>query len=187
MPLNTQQFDLDAEVERLTEQREELAQKLAEIDEDNPVYEQTAQEGQEVDARLRGVLWARDEAHDADGVAEWDEPADTITLAGLTGGEYGQLEDRIRSASAGGDVAPGTGAARVYLVAEGTVDAPYLSDELSSEERVEITGRLPMPYLKWAEAQINDLMTLGGGEGNELTSFGDLLAEKQAERMSSRD
>lgn len=179
MPLQTDQISFDAEINRLEDEREELAEQLARLETGNPAAEQLAEQGQTIDGHLQGLRWARDEAADDENVSVWGEDVDSITLAGLTGGEFGQVEDAVVSDTlASGEDRVGEGSLRVYNVAKGTVEAPYLDDEMNYEQRVGAVSQLPITFLKWAHHRIDDL-TSAGGNGDE--SFASLVTAKQAE------
>jgi|GEM_PF-5607103 len=170
MPLETATIDLEAEREDLLEAREDLAEKLASIEPSNPAYDGLEDQGKRIDNRLEGIEWA---------LAEWDDT--TVTLAAPNGGEFGKVEDRIAETSGNTDVEPGQGASRVYMVAQGTVEAPYVDDAETFEERLSATSQLPVPYLKWANDRINELMSVGNGERR---SFGALVAAKRQEQST---
>jgi hypothetical protein len=176
MPLREREYVLGAEEERLLERLEDIADDAVGLDESNPEKQRLLREGQQLDAQLEGVRWAMG-AHDDDAVGVWNDDVNSVTLGGLTGGEFGKVEDELT----GEDVAGG--ATRVYMVAEGTVDAPYLPDGGGWKATIGAVGQLPLPYLKWAEARIDDLSGVGD-EGNG-TRFGDLLADRRAEPTSA--
>lgn len=167
MPLNEERINFDEEIERLEQEREAIAEQAASLDEGNPKRSELVQDGIDIDTYLQGLRWARD---------EWD--VDTITLSGLTGGEFGRVEDAVVSAAAEQGDQPGSGVTRVHLVASGTVDAPYIEDDMSERERLASVSQLPIMFLKWAEHRVDELMTVGG---NGSESFSDLLAAKQPE------
>jgi len=174
MPLRTEHINFDEEVQRLEHEREELAEQVAEAD-DAP--ERLVQEGRELDAHLQGVRWARDRAARDDAVGAWDRDVDGIDLAGLTGGEFGHVEDAVvADALDRGDTRVGDGLTRIYYVAKATRDAPYVDDTMSFEDRIHAVSQLPVPFLKWAKSRVDELTRVGGEEGN---SFDDLVAAKQ--------
>lgn len=176
MPLRTDTFDLDEEVERLREERDAVAEELAALPEDAPGTGDLGRRGQRLDDMLAGVLWARDEAHADDAVAVWDEPAETITLGGLTGGEYGAIEDDVRTSATDQGLSSAEGTARTFMVARGTVDAPYHDPDADEDAQLAAAAQLPYQYLTWAEAHINEMTTVGnGGE----KSFGALVRAKR--------
>lgn len=167
MPLDEREVDLQEELERLKEERQEIAEQVADLDPENPAYNSLATDGQSLDTHIRGVRWALD---------EWE--TDTVTLSGLTGGEFGKIEDELADAAASRERRGGQpGARRVYMVAYGTKRAPFLPDNPSDDERIAAASDLPMSFLKWVEAKVNDLSTVGNGADSK--SFSQLLAEKQ--------
>jgi len=167
MPLQTKEIDLASEIDRLEQRRRDLAEQAASLADDNPKRGELVQEGNEIDTYLHGLNWA---------LEEWE--TDTVTFSGLTGGEFGRVEDSVVSSAAERGEQLGGGATRVYLVASGTVDAPYLDDEMTEEQRIGAVSQLPITYLKWAEYRIDELTTMGNGVE---TSFNALLAETQTE------
>jgi hypothetical protein len=172
MPLQTETVHFSNEIQRLEQEREDLAEQVADLDDDNPEIERLAQQGQELDSFLQGLRWACE---------EWD--VDSVTLAGLTGGEFGKVEDGL-SGAARDNNGPSPGATRVHLVAEGTVEAPYISEEMSDREKISAVSQLPLHFLKWAESRVDTLSTVGEDTGN---SFGDLVAEKRADANSTAE
>lgn len=173
MPLRTETYDLDEEVQRLEDKAAELDDVLEDVDDGNPAAEPLQNERAGIEAALVGVRWARDDAFEADYVPQWDEDVNEITLGGLTAGEMAQLEDDI------GTNGGGTGAARIYQVAKATVDAPYIDADADEDQRISAVSGLPGPYVKWAEARIDDLTGVGG---NEETSYRELFEEMQPDR-----
>ena len=163
MPLRTETYAFDAEIDRIDEQVDHLAEDVAGLDADNPLADQLTQQAVRLDAQRRGLTWARD---------EWG--VDEVTLSGLTGGEHARLEDRF--ADGGG----GPGATRVWKVAAGTEDAPYVTDDL--ESTVALVAELPIAYQKWAFARINELTSVG--EGN-LSAFERSVMEKRHQAASN--
>jgi len=170
MPLRTETYDLDEEVQRLEDKLEEIDAVLDQADDDNPVAQQAAADRPQIEAQLEGVRWARDDAHDADYGPKWDEDVDTIELAGLTAGEFGRLEDDI------GQSGGGNGMVRVHQVAKGTADAPYVDEGMDKDDQIIAVSQLPVSYTKWAEARIDELTGVGG---NEETSYAELYEETQ--------
>ncbi|WP_135807361.1 hypothetical protein [Halorussus marinus] len=178
MPLKEEYIDFDEEIQRLEQKRDALAEQVAALDEDVPKREGLAEQGQDIDVCLRGLRWARDDAATDDGVPVWSDDVDGVTLAGLTGGEFGHVEDTVvADALDRGDTRVGEGLTRIYYVAKATQQAPYVDGSMSFTDSVQAVSQLPVPFLKWADDRVDELTTIGGDEGN---SFGDLVAEKQA-------
>jgi hypothetical protein len=173
MTFRERTIHFDEEIERIEHEREELAAEVAAMSDDNPLRAQKAQRGTELDAHLDGLEWARDTAHEDADVPAWDEDVDCVTLAGLTGGEYGAMEGEVLEA-----VQKDVSAQQVERVANvrmGTVEAPYLTGQTSEQQETAAVASLPIAYLKWAGAKIDELSSVGNGDRR---SFATLLAEK---------
>lgn len=178
MTLREQRYEFDEEEARIESRLEEIATEVASLDdvpENASRRQQLLTEGEQLDTELAGVRWAGS-AHEDGAVDVWDADVDGVTLAGLTGREFGRLQDDLEQ-----DGGAGSGTTRVLLVAEATVDAPYLAGD--EARTVAATGELPVAYLQWAKARIDELTGGDPGNGN---SFGDYLVAAQAER-SARD
>jgi len=165
MPLRTETYEFTAEAERLEARLDEIADEVVDLDDGNPAKERLLSEGGQLDVQLSGVRWAMD-AHDDEAVPVWDEDVDSVTLAGLTGGEYGYVKKRLEE-----EDEQNSAGSMLYMVAKGTEDGPYLQD--SEKLTVSAVGDLPLAYLKWAQARIDDLTSVGD-EGNG-SDFGSLL------------
>ena len=170
MTRNTTEFVFDEEIDRLEQEREDVADRAADLPQDSPAFAQQARRGMDLDRYLRGLRWARDEAHTDTDVPAWDEATESVTLGGLTAGEYGRLQQQLQS---DGDDLP----ERVYDVVAGTVQAPYWNDGATEPEQFAAVGSLPPAFVSWASAQISDLTEVGEGNGK---SFGELLADRRA-------
>lgn len=184
MVLQTESYDLEAELQRLTDKLNELDDILSDVDEDNNVRQDLATVQQRLDVQQSGVRWAAHEAADADYCPAWDDDVDEITLAGLTGGEVARTNDSLPADT-------GEGARRVNFVAAGSphpgddsvanregvevpAPAPYVDASQSDEDRIAAVSDLPDTYLRWAHARINELTTVGK---NEKRNFDKLRAE----------
>jgi len=178
MTLRETGINISEEIDRIEQERQELAEKVVDADKGDLRRQQWVQRGKELDAHLDGLEWARDKAHDDPDVPQWDRKAEAVTLSGLTGGEYGGMEADIAEDAAESDRS-GAGAQRVYQVRAGTVDAPYLDGDLSDRQEFAAVAGLPIGWLKWAEAKIDKLSSVGNGDRSD---FAALLAEKQSEQ-----
>jgi len=175
MPLREETIHFEEEIARLEDKREALADEVAELADSGLAVQQKVQKGQNIDAYLDGLEWAM-QAHEDGDVPVWDEDVDTITLAGLTGGEFGGLENEL--AQAAGDGESAAGAHRVYQVRSGTVEAPYLDSAASKQQQIAAVASLPTGFLKWAEYKVDELSSVGSGRGK---NFAELVVEKQQE------
>lgn len=181
MALRQRRYEFDAEISRIEDRQDELATEAAGLDRDNPAFAQKRQRGHTLDSHLSGLRWARDEAHEDDSVTHWDEEVDGVELGGLTGGEFGMVQDAVQDAAAGTEHNVGDGARRIHNVAAGTVDAPYHDPKLSHQEMVARVGNLPIAYLMWANERVDELTSV---EGNGQRGFDSLLLDKRAESQT---
>jgi len=170
--IREREFVLTEEIDQIIAERGELAETVAEMDDDNAKRQQKAQRGLELDAYLDGLEWAQT-AHEDDDFPQWDEDGDSVTLAGLTGGEFGEIEGEVSDGVDRGQSAQQV--ERVAKVRIGTVDAPYLSGQASDTQEIAAVAGLPIGFLRWAGAQVEDLSSVGN---DERSDFGTLLAEK---------
>lgn len=172
MPLDTQTYDLDAEIDRMEQEREETAERLADIDGDSPATQDLAEQGQDLTRHLSGLQWLR---------AEFD--ADSITLGAITNGERNRIREVVSSAS-------GAGVQQNAYVAQGTLEAPYLQHDPEEttigafEDTVAAVADLHPAFVDWAESEITDLGRMDGEMGN---SFRDLVAEKRTQATATPD
>lgn len=173
MPLRESTLSFSDEIKRLEAERDELADAVAGLDADHPERDQKVERGSNIDGHLDGLEWAQT-AHEDDAVPAWDESVDAVTLGGLTGGEYGRLEQELTDAAQQSDQGI-QGAQRVYQVRAGTVDAPYLDPAADDLSQLTAVASLPVGFLQWAQDRIDDLSSVGNGDRD---SFAALVAAK---------
>ena len=177
-------FDFDEEVERFDEAIGQLQDKIAELEDEQATDD--VDNSQQIDgltqlisqlqSQRKGVIWARDRAYESEDFPGWDEDVDGVTLGALRAGAYGGMRDDIET-----DPDAGNGTTSTLMVAEGTVDAPYIDDGMSDVERVGAVANLHPYFREWAEGRINALIDPESsvhdeGNGND---FADSLEEKQ--------
>jgi hypothetical protein len=173
MPLDRREIVLSEEIKRIDDKMDELLEQVADLHPDNPAVDDLQSKGRQLDTHLSGLEWAQE---------EWGADA-TIILEGLTGGEFAKVEDELSDVAVGRQRRGGQpGARRVFLVAFGVDDAPYLDDGADDDARIAAAGALPLAFQKWAEAQINELSSVGG---NERPSWSQLLKEKRREQATA--
>lgn len=168
MPLDTEPYDFDAEIERLEDERQELAERAgteaAESDDglSAAAVQQAQQRGTQLDNYLAGLRWAREHCD-----------ADSVVLGGLTAGDDALVEDHVTDARQQGD-GPDTamGRTRMHVVAAGTVEGPWLAEDGDHLATVSNVADLHPGLVQWAEEHINSLGTV---EGNGQSSFRALL------------
>lgn len=176
MPLQTETVDFDSEVERLTEEMEELADEQLQAQGDRQA-QQLLERGNQLD-RFRTVL-RKLAAGDIDTV----EAFDSVEFGGLSPGEVNLVEDIVEEHPKVRE--------RDAWVAVGTRDAPYVEHdpERLSQSAVEETIKrlvddVPLPFLRWAEERISDLSHLGVDEGNGYLA---LLQERQSDEAETEE
>jgi len=141
---------LGAERERLAEELDELVTKLSDAD-DPPA--KLWSEAQDLDESGKAVS-ALAELHGED---------ETVTVRGLTAGEYARVEDHV------GDADAGAGATRIAYAAAGLVDAPFLhADNMNLEDRMAAIADQPVGVRIWLETIVNDLATPDEGNWRPL-------------------
>lgn len=162
MPLGTKTYTLADEAERLDEKLDRLADDAAEREgEDTPESEETVAEAQRVEQQLVGVLWACDEFGDDA----------TITVGDLSTGDLARVQDYtqdVRQQRSGGATNRSVaGAHRIFFCAAGIVDAPFIDEDASFEDKAVAVRNLKPQCTTWLEDRVDDLSTpdveLGNG------------------------
>lgn len=182
MPLETQTYDLGAEIERLEDRRETLAEELAGMEAGTAAARQTGDEGQRVERHLTGLRWAYERAHTKNDFPLWSDQLESIELAALNTGESdfsADVADRIDSDSA---------ATKSYI-AVGTRDAPWLAhnpDKIGTNasqvlETVTNINELHPHFRSWLE---HALVTLSRGGDSSGNSFSELVRQKRLSQNS---
>jgi len=172
MPLQTETINLSDERDRLREEMEEVAEEQADWGFDTDQGQRLLQRGNELQTFI-SILEHVGE--------EWD--VDSVTLAGLSPGEVNRVSDFA-------DAHEGV-QERDPWVAVGTHDAPYVDHDPTAitedgfEQTVmNIVDDVPLAYVRWAEARINELSHLGDGLGN---GYLDLVLEKRREQSGGEN
>lgn len=162
MPLHTEEYDLAAEADRLTDIMERMAEQQAEYPYDSDAASQVADEGQRAERLRSGVRWA---------LSEWD--TDAVTLGALTNGERHRVRDVVNDT--------GWKSSDVF-VAAGTIDAPYLehdpnaiTDEEFRETALAVVDLHPA-FVDYLEDRIGSLSHMSDDEGK---SYRELVREKR--------
>jgi hypothetical protein len=155
MPLSEETIDLDAEIDRLTDEMEAQAEIQAEYPQGSAGARQAAQEGQRAERFRTGLRWFR---------GEYD--AESVTFAAITHGER-ELINKIA------DDGPQGTRTNAY-VAVATRDAPYLEheppkvpdNEAAIRQTVARIPNLHPSFVDWAESKIHDIGSMDADEGN---------------------
>ena len=189
----TETVDLTEELERLREQKRELADKAAECDPESDMSARLYEQGTLVDKRIRGVKWARDHAHTdsalptRDGTGRpcpvWDEDVDELVFQSVQA-ELPLIEDEVGSKAHALDLKSTAGMSRLRTIAYGTARAPYHDPDVDVDARVAAISELPSEFRRWAESVIVGISTLGNG--NE-TSFAAAVHERRTEAQQDEE
>mgnify|MGYP006293967807 CR=1 FL=1 len=141
--------------DRLDDRLDELADRAVHDSE-----AAVAEEASTVEQRLVGVQWLVD---------EFGAEAE-VTIGGLNTGEYGQLTDRVSDAQAAkvGGSESTTGASRIFFVAFGLVDAPFVDADTDFEATVREVRELPPQTTQWLEHVIDEA-TVPSDPGNSFS------------------
>lgn len=159
MTFNETRIEFDDSIEALEAEIEEIAEKLDDLEDGNPMIPQLKSERSQLATQRKGAVWARDRAYESDDFPSWDEDVDGVTFGGVRAGAFAGIESEARDR--GGE---GTD---LLLIADGTVKAPYVSSEMSDDQVAAAVGQLHPYFRAWASSRIDELMD---PEGNVLVS-----------------
>lgn len=174
---NDTRFEFDAEVERIENEIESLREEFTELADDESPSAGKVEELQDLQAHRKGAIWARDKAYESEDFPAWDEDVDGIRIGAPRAGLLGQLQNDL-----GGDPDAGEGTANTLIVADATVEAPYVGDDISKQQAAAAVGSFHPYYIKWAKARVDDLLDPESGNG---TSSGTSSGGKRAETTST--
>jgi len=151
-------FDFDEEEDRLDNEIADLRDRIGDADKDTA----TALKARlsKLESQRKGVLWARDRAPNSDDFPMWDEAADGVTLGAVRASTFGNLQNDLES-----DPNAGSGTSDILLVADGTVEAPYLDESMGDKQLVGVVGKLHPYYIQFASACIDRLLDPTGPAG----------------------
>jgi vacuolar-type H+-ATPase subunit I/STV1 len=181
MARRTTTIDLSEEVQRLDQRLDDLAEETAQVETrldeledddrtDSAAYQQAEDEYQDLReeaAQLERYLVGATAALNPDDAER--EPVEEVTVGEVLTGDFAEIEDRARDVQrqrvGRGDDSSVSGAERVFFVAAGLVDAPFLEDD-SFEARAQAVSELRPQFTAWLEDQIDDLSTPDVDVGN---------------------
>lgn len=181
----TQTYDIDAEQDRLQQDRADIADEAVELeqrmasfdevpDDLSQEYRETLAEGHKRDRYLTGLAWALDPPT---GTA-----IDEITLSALTAGDEQWVSGRSDAladqlAREWGADADGVDGGRVlHVAAVGIADCPRFDGSPDPETRVERVREWHPSFVKWVADRVDDLSTPEVRGKN----FGALLKDKRS-------
>jgi len=162
--MEPREINLEAEIEGLTDEMDELAGELADLPFKSDAAKELHYEGNTKQRYRDGVSWASESFGSG------------VTLRPLTDGSRRAVRDLTEQTGYDRDQC---------LVAVGTVEAPYVEhdpDSLSpTNDGLKATlaniAELHPAYVDWANSHIQDMGAMSSELGN---SFSDMLLEKRA-------
>lgn len=171
MPRTTETYDLEEERDRIDTKLDELADEVAELDEDNPLRGRKAEEANSLERHLTGIQWALtpDEEEDRD-------PYTEVTLGSLTAGEHADVRDSATSVSKTSHKSS-EGSSMILYAAKGVVEAPFLPDSAGYDAKIGNVSNLQPQFVEWLAERVDELTT-PDVEGN---GFGERVAERMSE------
>lgn len=165
-------IDLDAEYERIVDEIDTATDRLAEMDETTDEYDVLDSRTSRLETHRRGVEWARE---------EWN--VDEVVLRSLTFGDDVRLDEETSS----------SGERRLWQIAIGTVDAPFLKHdgEEYPEVPMEDVGKtvaaidqsVPIAVGRWLQDRIDGVSSVGNR--NAADGYARLLTAKRVETTST--
>lgn len=172
MPLNTETITIEEAVTELEDERDQLADEIAQITpadrtQDNSDFVSASERAGEVERYLGGLEWAREEfGNDAE-----------FVLSGLATQETLEVADRVNDLQ-NETITPTQSTdniSTIFWVAYGLEDAPFVDAGDEFEDVCATVRALPRQVTDWLESRISDLSTVGNRSGS---SFDQLVAEK---------
>ncbi|WP_254768234.1 hypothetical protein [Salinilacihabitans rarus] len=171
----TREVVLEEEADRLVEACEEIADRMVDLDPSTDLYQTLRARGNRLDTHRRGIGWA---------LEAWD--VETLTFKALTLGDEARIADEFDGRGSK------PGAERIWQIALGTYDAPYLehdpenpTDAALQETVANVATIDALAFGRWAESQIDELSAVGNW--NDERSFARFLTEKQAEQSQTEE
>jgi len=168
---NKTHFDFAEEIDRLEDRIADL-QAEADDKEDGSNEEAVLVETiQTLQTQRKGAIWAcpgrgeSEDAHEDDDFQMWDEPVEGVTLGAVRARTFANLENDLES-----DPNAGSGTSSILLIADGTLEAPYVGEDMRDAEIAGAVGKLHPWFLKWAEGRITALMDPEGNATSSATS-----------------
>lgn len=156
MPRTTETYDLEAERDRIDTKLDELADEVAELDEDSPLRGQKIEEASNLERQLAGLDWAL-ATPDADEDDHPDRPYQEVTIGALTAGEYAEVRDTLD-----GDSDPTMGRAGttgILFAAQGVADAPFLEGSEDLTGKIVAVRELSPHFQDWLSARVDEIST----------------------------
>lgn len=151
---DSETYVLGEVADRLDARLDELADTVSDEQPDDDsdateAYQEAVQEARDVDQHYKGVLWA---------VEQWGADAEVV-LAPLATGAHAQVLDYsmdLKQNQVGGPDSI-QGSRRLFFVAAGLEDAPFLDGGEDIEARVGELSGLPNQFTGWLHSEVDDI------------------------------
>lgn len=153
----TRTYDLREERDRIDSELDGVAEDVAALEAGNPLLEQRAQRGRELERQWVGLQWALNA--DAAGDERDRDVYGSVTIEELTAGTYLRAGSRAEADTAELDVPNGTDIQRLYRVASAIEDADFLSDDPDFDETLVTVAELKPQFFAWLESRVDDVST----------------------------
>ncbi|QLH78672.1 hypothetical protein HZS55_15860 [Halosimplex rubrum] len=153
----TETYDLRDEARQNSNRQDELAEKIAEFEDGNPLIQRKARRGKQLERQYKGLMWALNE--DEDGDERERDPIESVTLSELTAGTHLRAGARAEADTAELDVPNGTDIQRLYRVATAVEDADFLDDDANFDETLVAVSQLKPQLFDWLEERVDELST----------------------------
>jgi len=148
----------DEAIDEAAERADDAIDKLEDITPENPEWDRLNSTAERATSDEGLFRWMRDEAHSDSGVDVWDRPAPSITLGGLDAGEIAHVKKHLPADASRYE-------AKLFIVARGTVRAPYYEPDDDLDENMVRVSDLPDSVVTLLHRKISEMMDVG--EGNE--------------------
>lgn len=149
MPLSTQRYDFEDEIERLTGLQEDLGDEASEWDPNVPQTQEAANRSEIIQKFKEGLRWALEDSG-------WGEGF--VILGELNAAEYAALQKYTPDD-------PTDAEYQTVLTAVGTVKGPYIEGD-TQETLKHLRDSAKPQFNMWAAGQLNDLMGVDGVDEN---------------------
>jgi hypothetical protein len=162
---NDTYIDFAESAAALQDEIDDINEQLSDLEEGNPLRPDLTSQRSQLQTQRKGAIWAcpsrgeGEDPHEDGDFPMWTEAADGVTLGGVRAGAFAGIEQEATERNG-----EGTG---LLLVADGTVEAPYVDGGMSEQERAAAVGQLHPYFRKWAQARIDEIMN---PEGNVIGS-----------------
>lgn len=147
----TETYDLEAELERVDGELDDLADEAAE---EGDLSDADRAQAQKLERQFIGLQWALNpEDHESRDAYE------SVTISELTAGSYIKSGALAEADARDADLPAGTDTERLYRVAQAVEDADFVPDGATFDQTLVAIGGLKPQFFFWLEQQVDELTT----------------------------